>query len=159
MAKSHKKKPVHKSNEDIRNEGIALIKNALKARKMCGPLLDSYFGESADTSDVNWACYLMQQSIELALKGLIKYYYEDFREGHFVRFNAKKLEELSAANAELREISDILSDLQTGVAVTLIKWESISRYKDIIASKSQIEKVDELSENLMLFLRRHDYIE
>lgn len=158
MAKMHKKKPFHKGNEDIRNEGIALIKNALKARKMSRPLLDAYFSNIGDTSDLNWACYLMQQSIELSLKGLIKYYYEEFREGHLVRFNAKKLEELSAYNSELREISDILSELQTKLAVTLIKWESISRYKDIIVDKSQVEKVDELNEDLMLFLKRHEYI-
>jgi len=158
MAKPYKKKPPHKSNEDLRNEGIALIRNSLKARSICEPLLDSYFGEMDDISDVNWACYLMSQSIELALKGLIKYYYEDFREGHFVRFNAKKVEELSEEYVELREIADILADLQSSLAVTLVKWESISRYKDIFVNKQQIERVDTLLDDLAAFLRRHDFV-
>lgn len=155
--KKYKNKPIHKSNEDIRNEGITLINNAIKARTMSEPLIDSYFCGTADISDANWACYMMQQAIELTLKGLIKYYYEDFREGHFIRYNAKMLEDMSSNIKELREISDILSTLQSGLSVMLFKWESISRYKNLYVNKPQIEQIDSLLNDLMAFIHRHEY--
>ena len=152
-----RKRTLQKSEEDLRNEGIVLIQNAIKAQSMAEPLVDSYFCNQSTSSDVNWACYLMQQSIELTLKGLIKYYGEYFREGHFVRFNAKTLEEMSADITELREISDILSELQSGTSVLLFKWESISRYNDLRVTRQNIEKIDQMLDDLMAFIRRHNY--
>ena len=160
MRKPANKKPVprrQKSNEDIRNEGIVLMKNSIKVHMMCEPLLMSYFDGSSEPSDVNWACYGLQQTIELALKGLIKYYYEDFKEGHFVSDNAEILEEMSSSIAELREISEVLTELRGKYSVTIMKWESISRYKNIYVAKYQIEHVASLSEELLAFVRRHEY--
>lgn len=156
--KQQRKCPLQKSDEDLRNEGIVLIQNAIKARSMAEPLIDSYFCNRSTSSDVNWACYLMQQSIELILKGLIKYYGEYFREGHFVRFNAKTLEEMSADIIELREISESLSELQSGTSVLLFKWESISRYNDLRVNRPDIEKIDQMLDDLIAFVRRHKYI-
>ena len=155
----NKKPRPHKSDADLRHEGIILVQNAIKARSMAEPLIDKYLCNQAAVSDTNWACYLMQQSIELALKGLIKYYYKDFREGHFVRHNANILIDMFGEVKELREISDILDELKTKTSVMLFKWESISRYKDIRVTKDDIEKIDQLTENLVAFLHRHQYNE
>ena len=154
---SNTSKP-RKSDEDIRNEGIVLINNALRARSLSEPLLDSYFCGTADVSSINWACYMMQQSIELILKGLIKYYYEDFREGHLVKYNAQFLMELSGAYDELREIYDILLDLSSSLSVMLYKWESFSRYKELYVNKPQIERVNNILDELIPFIRRHNYV-
>ncbi len=153
----HKGSPPKRSDEDLRNEGRMLIQNAIKARNITEPLLDSIYCNKAEAADTNWACYMLAQAIELALKGLIKYYYENFREGHFVANNAKLLESLSEKNPELREISGTLSDLQTGYSVMLCRWSALGRYKELYVTKPDIEKADEMLDDIVKFLRRHHY--
>lgn len=160
MRKPANKKPAprrQKSNEDIRNEGIVLMKNSIKVHTLCEPLLMSYFRGSSESSDVNWACYFLQQTIELSLKGIIKYYYEDFISGHLVSPNAEILEELSATIIELREISDLLIELRGKYSVTIMRWESISRYKNLYVEKYKVEHVASLADELLAFVRRHEY--
>lgn len=149
--------PPRKSDEDLRREGVMLIKNAIKARTMSEPLLDSIYSNTAKPEDLNWACYMMSQSIELALKGLIKYYYESFREGHFVANNAKIIGSLSDKTPELREISGTISDLQTGYSVMLCKWSALGRYKELYVTKKDIQKADDMLDDIIKFLRRHHY--
>lgn len=158
MGKSnyHKVQP-RKSDEDLRREGVMLIKNAIKARTMSEPLLDSIYSNTAKPEDFNWACYMMSQAIELALKGLIKYYYESFREGHFVANNAKIIASLSDKNPELREISGTISDLQTGYSVMLCRWSALGRYKELYVTKQDIQKADDMLDDIIKFLRRHHY--
>jgi len=100
---------------------------------------------------------MMSQVIELALKGLIKYYYESFREGHFVANNAKIIESLSDKNPELREISGTISDLQTGYSVMLCRWSALGRYKELYVTKQDIQKADDMLDDIIKFLRRHHY--
>ena len=64
---------------------------------------------------------------------------------------------MSADITELREISDILSELQSGTSVLLFKWESISRYNDLRVTRQNIEKIDQMLDDLMAFIRRHNY--
>lgn len=159
MGKPHRKggPPPNRSDEDLRIEGRILIQNAIKARNLTEPLLDSIYSNRAEVADTNWACYLISQAIELAIKGLIKYYYESFREGHFVANNAKFLESLSEKNPELREISGTLSDLQTGYSVMLCRWAALGRYKELYVNRPDIEKADEMLDDIIKFLRRHHY--
>lgn len=159
MGKPHHRggPPPNISDEDLRTEGRILIQNACKARNITEPLLDSIYSNRADVADINWACYMISQSIEIALKGLIKYHYELFREGHFVAHNAKLLESLSEKIPELREISGTLSDLQTGYSVMLCRWAALGRYKELYVTKEDIQKADEMLDDIIKFLRRHHY--
>lgn len=150
-------KPKHKNDEDLRNEGIVLIQNAIKARNLSESLLDSIYDNRATVADINWACYMISQSIELSIKGLIKYYYESFREGHFVANNAKILESLSEKYSELREISNTLVELQGRYAVMLSRWSALGRYKALYVNKKEIEKADDLLDDIIKFLHRHHY--
>lgn len=148
-----------KCDEDLRNDGITLIRNALKARMISEPLLDSFRSGTAEKSDINWACYMMAQSTELFIKGLVSYYFEYYKEGHFVGNNAKTLESLSDVYVELREISDVISKLQTGIAIALCRWSAIGRYKDLHVTKSDIELADFILDDLSAFVRRHHFNE
>ena len=87
------------SDREIREEGITLIKNAIKAQHLAEPLIMSYLDNKRNVSDKNWGCYMVQQSIELSIKGIIKYYYSDFIEGHFLKDNAEILDDLSNMDA------------------------------------------------------------
>ena len=151
------RKESKKSDDDLREEGIMLIKNSLKAREMSEPLLDKIYSDIAEPADYNWACYMISQSVELALKGMVKYHYESFREGHFVTHNAKLLENMSDKIPELREISESLSLLQTEYAVKLCKWSKLGRYKKLYVKRPIIEKIDTILDDIIKFIRRHHY--
>ena len=147
--------PHRKTDADMRNSGIVLINNALKARSMAEPLLDLVLSDTGTIADRNWSCYMLQQSIELSVKGLIAYYYSEYREGHFLRFNADILVELCNVYDELREIEDRITELQGGVSVMLVKWEAISRYNELKVKKRDIEYAVELADDIMSFIKRH----
>lgn len=158
--KSHKRLP-KRTDEDLYHDGITLIKNAIKARQMAEPLLDSYKSHTADNSDVNWACYMMAQSIELFIKGLLGYYGEYFREGHFVGKNSELLENLSEVYSELRELQntfDMLSK-EGRISVILFRWSNISRYKDIRTNPNEIALAENVLEDLHAFVRRHHILD
>lgn len=156
-------KPVKKSSKtdlDLQQEGRVLIMNGLKAHSIAVENIEAYLVDPEKITEKNWGCYMLQQSIELILKGLIKYYCEDFREGHLVKYNANFLLELSAKYSELRELSDILNQLvSTRISAEMFKWQSIARYKEIWTKNSYIEQADEISEVLTQYIHRHDYLE
>ena len=109
------------SDREIREEGITLIKNAIKAQHLAEPLIMSYLDNKRNVSDKNWGCYMVQQSIELSIKGIIKYYYSDFIEGHFLKDNAEILDDLSNVHHELRELNESLDILRGQFSATLYK--------------------------------------
>lgn len=159
MNRLRNKPRLSKNAEELRLGGISLIKNAIKARQMCEPLLDLYYSGSADSSDVNWICYLTHQSIELGLKGLVSYYLEEYQHGHFLMLNIKTIEDLSLDHPELRELSDLLIDLRGSITVSMNIWQAVCRYRDVVVSKRQIQYAESISNELIEFFRRHKYTE
>lgn len=158
--KSRKRLP-KRTDEDLYHDGITLIRNAIKARQMAEPLLDSYKSHTAETADVNWVCYMMAQSIELFIKGLLGYYGEYFREGHFVGKNSEILENLSGVYSELRELQNTFDTLSNEgrLSVILFRWSNISRYKDIRTNPNEIALAENVLEDLHAFVRRNHILD
>lgn len=147
-----------RTDAEMRQEGAVLLKNALKAYSISVDSIDHYLADEKQIADKNWGCYMLQQTVELLFKGLIKYYCEDFREGHFVLYNVQMLQNMAAKQKELREISDILNQFDKRLSKVIYKWQSLARYKNLWAKTSDIELVSDLSNSLCQFIRRHDYL-
>lgn len=147
-----------RTDADLRQEGIVLLKNSIKAKSIAVDTVEAFINNRNSTADKNWGCYMLQQSVELALKGLIKYYCEDFREGHAVLYNAKLLIDMAGAHSELREIDDVLSQFDERLSSVLYKWQSLARYKDLWVRINDVELVDTLTDSICQFIRRHDYL-
>ena len=144
------------SDREIREEGITLIKNAIKAQHLAEPLIMSYLDNKRNVSDKNWGCYMVQQSIELSIKGIIKYYYSDFIEGHFLKDNAEILDDLSNVHHELRELNESLDILRGQFSATLYKWESTGRYKELYVNDDKIRIGLDVSKDIFRFIRKHE---
>ena len=57
------------------------------------------------------------------------------------------------------EIQDTLSTLATTlIASEMQKWQSIARYKDLCVKFNAIRQADEISETLVQYIRRYDYL-
>ena len=159
MSQPQNKKPSIR-DEELRMGGIVLIQNALKARFMIEPLINSFENKTETAADKNWSCYMIQQSIELALKGITRYYYTPFAEGHFVPLNVRLLLELTEKHSELNEITDSLLELQGPVVPTILaKWQALSRYKKIYATNENIMHTLDILDDILAFIRRHHMYE
>lgn len=152
-----------KSNDELREEGLLLIRNGLKAYEIGEPLLTDYNTKEektkADSANKNWGCYMTQQSIELLIKGLIKYYGWNFRDGHFISGNAKILSELSERNSILRQLDDTLYTLQSKFSYVLYKWATIGRYVDLYVYAKNIETALNLNKDLYDFIHRNHLLD
>lgn len=148
-----------RADVDLQQEGRVLIKHGIKAQSIAIEFIDAYTADKTQIADKDWGCYMLQQSIELLLKGLIKYYGEDYRSGHLVKYNAQLLLTMSEHYPELREIQDTLSTLATTlIASEMQKWQSIARYKELCVKFNAIKQADEISETLVQYIRRYDYL-
>lgn len=152
-----------KSNIELREEGLVLIRHGLKAREIGEPLLTEYNNKKektkADCSDKNWGCYMTQQSIELIIKGLIKYYGWNYRDGHFISGNAKILSELAERNSILRQLDEPLYTLQSKFSYVLYKWATIGRYVDLYVYPRNIETALEINKELYDFIYKNHLLD
>ena len=101
--------------------GLNMIKIGRRRGIESRSLLDAYYVDKdksmseRDTSLIKDGLFNMQQSIELIMKGIIKYYGEEYVIGHTTAQNADIIDNLSYEHQELRELNDIypfLKDLR-----------------------------------------------
>lgn len=147
-----------KTDVDLKQEGITLLRNSIKARSIAVGIVEAFLNDCGNSADKNWGCYMLQQSVELALKGLIKFYGEDFREGHYIIYNVQLLSDMASTHTELRELDSVLSQLDDRISKVIYRWQSLARYKDIWAKNSDIELVNDITNSICQFIRRHEYL-
>ena len=66
------------------------IKNGMKALENAHRFIDD-FKKDSDDANLNWGCFMLQQSIELMLKGLCETYGEESAFGHMFSDNIEIL--------------------------------------------------------------------
>lgn len=139
-------------DKELREEGNILLNNARKAWCIAEPLINSYLTDESKIEDINWGSYLLQQSIELSIKGLIKYYYSDFYSGHKVKDNIEILRDLSNAYPALDRLSNVFDSLDSPFSCTLYRWESKGRYKNVYIHKNQITRAIDIINDLLSYI-------
>lgn len=151
--------PNKKGDRDVRTHARQLIKNGLHIRTKADEDIQTFLADSTKTEEKNWGCFFLQQSLELTIKGLIKYYYEYYQEFHFLKGNAEILLELSEKHSELREIYDDLQALtEDAFSAEINRWEAISRYSELYVFYKNIKTANKISERICEFVRRHNYL-
>ena len=135
---------------------MSKIKNGLKALSSANNFIHDYI-KSHDDSDLNWGCFMLQQSMELMLKGIVECYGEESAFGHLISDNSEILQNLYNKVPELKEIDNTLNECNNK-AYIFISWKTKTRYSVFNATDKNINIAFKICNELKDYIYKHKLV-
>ena len=129
------------------------IKIGIKALEKSHMFIED-FKKDGDDSNLNWGCFMLQQAMELMLKGLCETYGEECAFGHMLSDNVEVLKGLYDKAPDLKELDDVL-DIANQKSYIYISWETKSRYSRFNATEKNIEDAFMIADRLKDYIDIH----
>lgn len=146
------------SDHGMIEEGVMLINKGIKLGIHANEELD----DPSNTQDgIGVGCYLLTQAIELLMKGLINCFGELPQANHVISNCARQLLMIGEHRvSELNQISASLYDISDKSFTYIIyTWQTAGRYNFLETEKSDIEKAQNVYNDLVRFSRNYQLTE
>jgi HEPN domain-containing protein len=151
-------RPKLAKDKNMIEEGVMLINKGIKLGfHACEELND----DNNTQDGIGIGCYMLDQAIELLIKGLVHCFGETTPENHVIKPIARQL--IAIYEHRVPELSSILASLEdlsnNHFTYVLHTWQSNGRYYFLDAEKSYVEKAQNVYNDLVRFSRNYQLTE
>lgn len=135
---------------------MSKIRNGLRALDSANNFIKNYEKDHYNTS-LNYACFMLQSSMEFFIKGIIEFYEEKPVFSHLICYNSDILQNLCNKVPELKEIDNTLNECNKNANI-FANWNIKYGDNDFKETKENIDIAFKICNELKDYIYKHKLV-